>query len=553
MTPNDVKIVAENIDDFIEVSGGVSRLRKAVLTLAVSGRLVPQDNKEGTAKEFYSQIQSDYAKKPRDRKEVKQHESISLADVPFDIPKSWEWVRGADLFSVVRGVTYGKQDAKDDASKGHVPLLRSHNIQEAGLNINDLVFVPEDKISSQQMLKKGDILIAMSSGSKNLVGKAAQAPEDMNYSYGAFCAVIRSKLPLIAPYLGFFFSTPYYRDATALEGKGMSINNLTVGALENMLIPLPPLAEQERIVRRSREVVAQLGDLDSKKRERDETRTRLARSAMQSLGKGKSKIAFEHLSELVKTSADLKELEGALLTLAISGKLVSQDKKEGTADVLYKQIQAERAKKVEGRKNKSSDNGHLEADEIPFEIPITWKWMRIREATHDCGQKTPDKDFCYVDVSSIDSSRGVIVEPKYLKASEAPSRARKRVEDGSVIYSGVRPYLLNTAIVDFSAIDKEIIVSTAFFVLKPYANISSEYVHLVVRSSYFDDMANRACVGVAYPAINDNKFEKLPIPLPPLAEQKRIVKKVEEIMVLINNLHEVVGESRIQTRGRPKK
>lgn len=218
MTPNDVKIVADNIDDFIEVPDGVARLRKAVLTLAVSGKLVPQDKKEGTAESLYTQIQLDQKEEVGGRKrKINESTPSSSKDFPFDIPSSWEWVHGKDLFSVVRGVTYGKQDAKDHESAGHLPLLRSHNIQEVGLNTNDLVFVPHDKISPQQMLKRGDILIAMSSGSKNLVGKAAQAHEDMKYSYGAFCAVIRSKLPSITPYLGFFFSTPYYRDATALE------------------------------------------------------------------------------------------------------------------------------------------------------------------------------------------------------------------------------------------------------------------------------------------------------------------------------------------------
>jgi len=244
------------------------------------------------------------------------------------------------------------------------------------------------------------------------------------------------------------------------------------------------------------------------------------------------KIVAENIDDFIEVPDGVSRLRKAILTLAVSGKLVTQDKKEGAVNDLYSKIQTERL----SRQKKAKEFTPITKEETPFEIPTSWKWVRIRELAHDCGQKTPDKEFCYVDVSSIDSSRGLIIEPKYLKASEAPSRARKCVEDNSVIYSGVRPYLLNTAIVNLSAMKKEVIVSTAFFVLKPYGDISSEYVHLLVRSPYFDALANKACVGAAYPAINDDKFEKLPVPLPPLAEQKRIVKKVEEVMKQLDEL-----------------
>lgn len=261
------------------------------------------------------------------------------------------------------------------------------------------------------------------------------------------------------------------------------------------------------------------------------------------------KIIADNIDDFIEVPDGVVRLRKAVLTLAVSGKLAPQDKKEGTAEELYAQILLERAEDSTGRKKKTSNLTPLSLDEIPFEIPTSWKWVRIREITHDCGQKTPDTDFCYVDVSSIDSSRGVIVEPKYLKASEAPSRARKRVEDKSVIYSGVRPYLLNTAVIDLSVFEGEVIASTAFFVLKPYANVSSEYIHLMVRSPYFDELANRACVGAAYPAINDDKFEKLLVPLPPLQEQKRIVERVKEVMKQLDDL-EIKKKERDEVRTR---
>lgn len=246
-----------------------------------------------------------------------------------------------------------------------------------------------------------------------------------------------------------------------------------------------------------------------------------------------------NLDDFLELPDGIDRLRKAVLTLAVSGRLVPQDPKEGTGGDLYAKIQKERTKQEiasVGRKRKAKEVAPISADEIPFEVPTSWKWVQIRDVTHDCGQKIPQTGFVYVDVSAIDSSRGVIVEPKYLDASNAPSRARKIVKNGSVIYSSVRPYLLNTAIVDTSKYDKEVIVSTAFFVLEPDRGVSSSYIHLLVRSPYFDKRVDQDCVGVAYPAINDDKFEKISVPLPPLDEQERIVKKVEAVMKQLDEL-----------------
>lgn len=261
----ETKFLLDHLEDFVRIPSGVNRLSDITLILALSGKLVPQDLDGETADGLYKLIQEKHSHVVKNgtwrKKKEKAQLSIEIKDITFDIPKSWRWVRGVELFEVVRGVTYGKEDVSDGPLKGYLPLLRSHNIQEIGLNTEDLVFVKKDKISPEQMLKKGDILIAMSSGSKKLVGKAAQAMANIPYSYGAFCAVIRSKHSEISPFLGFFFSTPYYRDATALEGKGMGINNLTVGALESLVIPLPPLAEQKRIVAKVEEVIGLIRQL----------------------------------------------------------------------------------------------------------------------------------------------------------------------------------------------------------------------------------------------------------------------------------------------------
>lgn len=153
----------------------------------------------------------------------------------------------SEIADQIRGVTYGKQDATKTALSGYVPVLRAGNITEAGLTFDDLVYVPSSKVSPKQRIKKDDIVIAASSGSLDVVGKAARALEDFNGGFGAFCKVLRPRSVVNAAFFSHYFKTPEYRKLISSLAAGANINNLRNGDLDDLQIPLPPLAEQKRI------------------------------------------------------------------------------------------------------------------------------------------------------------------------------------------------------------------------------------------------------------------------------------------------------------------
>jgi type I restriction enzyme, S subunit len=145
----------------------------------------------------------------------------------------------------------------------------------------------------------------------------------------------------------------------------------------------------------------------------------------------------------------IKKLRELILELAVRGKLVPQDPNDEPASVLLKKIAIEKKSSVKkGKIKKLEPLREIGEDEKHFELPQGWEWARVGDIGHDWGQKTPSKDFTYIEVSGIDNVAGIVKSPQRLTADEAPSRARKIIKEGTVIYSTVRPYLQNICVID---------------------------------------------------------------------------------------------------------
>ena len=228
-----------------------------------------------------------------------------------------------------------------------------------------------------------------------------------------------------------------------------------------------------------------------------------------------------------------QELKNSILQLAIQGRLVPQLAEEGNAEDLYKQIQAEKQKLIkEGKIKKEKLLPPITDDKKPFEIPESWKWVRLKEIVYNHGQITPLTKFSYIDIGSIDNIKNRLNnDDNILEPKNAPSRARKIVKIGDILYSTVRPYLHNICIIDrnFKYVP---IASTGFAVMSCYSGVYNKYLFHYLLSPAFDSYANnnKNSKGVAYPAINDTRLYIGIVPLPPLAEQKRIVAKIKELL-----------------------
>ncbi|MDD7545343.1 restriction endonuclease subunit S [Actinobacillus porcinus] len=232
-----------------------------------------------------------------------------------------------------------------------------------------------------------------------------------------------------------------------------------------------------------------------------------------------------------------QQLKNAILQLAISGKLVPQDPNDEPASELLCKIQAEKDRLIAESKikksKKSADKAPYSKIEPPFDIPESWVWVRLGDLIFNLGQKAPKEKFCYIDVGSIDNKKHKLADiENIIEAKDAPSRARKLIQNGTILYSTVRPYLQNICIID-TYFKYEPIASTAFAVMNVFSDFYNKYLFYYLLSPTFTEFVSQEMVGVAYPAINDEKLYKFIVPVPPLNEQHRIVAKIEELLPFI--------------------
>ena len=431
-------------------------------------------------------------------------------EIPFDLPEGWAWCRLSMVGTTNIGLTYKPTEVKETGTI----VLRSCNIKNGKINFADLVRVQAD-IRENQYIYKNDILICARNGSQSLVGKCAimqDLPEAA--SFGAFMAVFRS---ICNQYVYYYFNTSLFRSSFSNDDS-KQINQVTQAILRDTLIPLPPFAEQTRIVAKLHEILS-LADF---------------------INDGTEQI------EMIITKAKSK-----ILDLAIRGQLVPQDPADEPASVLLERIRAEKEELIKQGKIKrdkkesfifrGEDNSYYEkmgdkveniSDEIPFELPDGWMWCRGRSCFSGMESTKPQGEFFdYIDIDAIDNRLHRIKTAKHLPASEAPSRASRAVKTGSVLFSLVRPYLENIALVEKT--HSHCIASTGFYVCNSNGILLPKFMFFLMISSYVVSGLNQYMKGDNSPSISKDNIESWLYPVPPMAEQKAICAKLKKVFNLI--------------------
>ena len=504
-------------------------LKNALLQEAVQGKLVPQIASEGNARDLLEEIKKeklshglDFANAKSGKRKSKKETALAGSnpcditedEIPFEIPKNWCWCRLGEIIDTNIGLTYSPTDI---VQSGGIAVLRSNNIQNGEIVYNDLVYVSKT-VPEKCMAKKGDLLICARNGSRALVGKCAIIKEN-GMSFGAFMALIRSPFN---SYIMNFINSPLYR--ARLEGVNTTtINQITQDNLKETLIPLPPLAEQKRIVAAIEKFMPLIEEY------------------------GKKETQLKAINEKIGTLT-----KKAILQEAVQGKLVPQIASEGNARDLLEEIRKEKLShgfansygicSEKGKKSKSSDLRsksqirvtkkelpEITEDEIPFDIPESWCWCRLGEIVQlTSGQdlqpemyNSSQKGIPYITGASNFNNDNVIIN----RWTETPKSVAIK-DDLLLTCKGTvgEMAFLN---------EKKVHIARQVMSIRSSEKISLGYVkiYLTTQIENLKSKAKSMIPGIA----REDVISSL-IPLPPLAEQKRIVAAIEKMLTLCEKL-----------------
>jgi type I restriction enzyme S subunit len=525
---------------------GIQKLRALILKLAVRGKLVAQDTNDEPASDLLKRIQVEKAKLIAEGK-IKKDKTlppIAEGEKPYELPKGWEWVRFGNIAQHNSGKTL---DSGRNAGNP-IDYITTSNLYWGRFELESVrqMLIREDELA-KCTATKNDLLICEG-------GEAGRAAVwDMDYDICFQNHIHRARF---FQKINAYFAYRLFEKLNATGEinqyrQGVGISNMSGKALASVIFPLPPLAEQHRIVAKVDELMALCDQLEHEQTDNSNAHQTLVETLLATLtqaeGDGDFAAAWqriaEHFDTLFTTEQSIDQLKQTLLQLAVMGKLVSQDPNDEPASTLLKRIQAEKAKLIAvGKIKKVNPLPPISDEEMPFDISQGWEWVRLGEITNFGTTEKLDfiSDKTWVlDLEDIEKDTSNLIQ-KFRFSERKSLSSKNSFLAGDVLYGKLRPYL-NKVIVA----DEDGVCTTEILPVRCYGPFSSHYFKLALKSPYFISYVNDRSYGMKMPRLGTEDGRKAPFPLPPLAEQQRIVAKVDELMAICDALKARLNEAQV--------
>ena len=534
-------MLLSNMELIATAPGGVAKLRELILTLAVQGKLVPQDPADEPASVLLQKIRAE-----KDRliaegkiKRDKPVAGIAEEEKPFELPQGWEWVRCDDYFLELCTGPFGSMIHQEDYVHDGVPLINpSHMI--GGRIIHDprvTIKVADAERLSAYALSAGDMVLAR----RGEVGRYAYVTEQ---EHGWLCGTgsffVRLYSQCNREYLGLIFSDVRFRQHLQGESVGTTMTNLNQRILLSALLALPPLAEQSRIVTRVEALMRLCDALEAKGQLEAAQHAQLVNTLLGTLTASTTpdelavnwQRVAQHFDLLLDRPDAIDALEQTLLQLAVRGLLVPQDPTDEPASALLQKIRAEKDRLIAtGQIKQGKPLPPITDEEKPFELPVGWEWVRFGDASiNRDGERIPvssserenrAKVYDYYGASGvIDKIDGFLFDKTLLLIGEDGANLINRSTPIAFLAHG--KYWVNNHAHVIDTTHPELMTYLALFInaisLEPYVT------------------------GTAQPKMNQAKLNSIVIALPPLAEQSRIVTRVTALRRLCADLRQRLAE-----------
>ncbi len=492
-------------------------LKNSILQWAIQGKLVEQRPEEGTAEELYWQIQAEKQRLIKEGKIKKEKPLPEIAEEekPFKIPESWKWVYLDDI--VQKNIKRGKSP-KYTISSTTLVFAQKCNTKAGKIDMELAQYLDESvliKYPNIEFLYDQDIVVnSTGAGTLGRIGifKNTDNPRNLSIVPDSHITVIRANNSVHQPYI--FYCLKSYQSFLESKGDGSTKQKeLKPDILRKLLIPLPPLAEQKRIVAKIEELLPYIDRYEQ---------------------------AWNRLEELNKRFP--VDMQKSLLQWAIQGKLVERRAEEDSAEELYQQIQAEKQRLLkEGKIKKEKPLPEIAEDEKPFKIPESWKWVRLGNVVSVLGGKripagrtlsTENTGYRYIRVSDMKNGSVLTDGLLYVPQDIYPSISKYIIckED---IYITVAGTIGKVGKIP-AEIDGANLTENADRLI--FSIIDQDWLIKCLETPFVQTQIADVTTKVGQPKLAIKRIQELIIPLPPLAEQKRIVAKLEELLPLCQRL-----------------
>lgn len=556
-------LLQKHFDTALESPDGIKKLRELILTLAMQGKLVKQDPSDQPASVLLKDIQQEKERLIKEGKIKRQKElpPIKPGEAPYEAPEGWEWVRLGELTSLItKGSSPNWQGVNYVDSNSGVLFITSENVDSYRLKLNNKKYVEIkfNDIEPRSILQKDDYLMNIVGAS---IGRVAYY--DLNEIANINQAVCLIRMLSInekihQSFMLYFFNSniciSYMFDKQVDNARA----NLSMSNIAQFLIPLPPLAEQKRIVAKIDELMALCDRLEAQRNARNDKRLAVHTAAINRLLTAADKNDFDtawqfitrHFDPLYSVKENVAELKKAILTLAMQGKLVKQDPKDQPASELLKEIQAEKEWLIkEGKIKRQKDLPPIKPEDVPYEAPKGWEWVRLGEIGNifngnsiNENEKqlkyrgavglpyigTKDVGYGY---DKIKYSNGVYIPNEETKFKKARKGAVLLCSEGG------------SAGKKCGISEMEICFGNKLFAFEAYGEKVLPYITLAFYlTSIFSEQFNKSMTGIIG-GVSINKFQEILLPLCSVDEQKRIVAKIDELMTLCDKLEAQIDQA----------
>ena len=543
---------------------GITKLRELILELAVRGKLVPQDANDEPASVLLEKIAVEKAQliKKKIIKKTKADSEVDEDKKPFELPKSWAWVKLNEIGTIGSSSRVHKRDWKEEG----VPFYRAREIVKLskGEDIKNELYISEE-LFEELALKGivpefGDIMIT---GVGTIGVPYVVKNGDRFYFKDASVLIFKNIFNVYPQFLCKLFKSNYWKKDIYSNSMGTTVHTLTITRANDVLIPLPPLAEQHRIVAKVDELMLLCDQLEQQTEASIEAHATLVEVLLATLtdsgnadelAQNWARIA-EHFDSLFTTEQSIEALKQTVLQLAVMGKLVPQNPGDEPASVLLEKIAEEKEQLIKDKViKKEKPLPAITDEEKLFGLPRGWKWCRIDSLSlsSEAGwspkcDPTPKEgdNWGVLKVSAVTWGKYQPNENKALPNDLEP-KSQYEVKAGDFLISRANTAdLVARSVVVPKNTPEKLIMSDKIIRFKFAENLFSEYINLVNNSSYSRQYYAEVAGGTSSSMKNVSRSQvrALKIALPPLAEQARIVTKVDELMAICDQLKQKLQQS----------